>query len=191
MAHAWDSFLATVKVVGVPTPYSAQACQGAAARLGIGSLPDSYREYVGRFGFGEWHDDLTVFVPCHPQLAGSIEDLTGDYKSLVAEVWSGDEHTKDPARMGRLIHFADTTVGFSFAWDPDEKREDGEPGIYMVAFPDVLEYCCHDLLVFLRDYWIGGKINDVYLFEGGERWVTGPVFTVKRPSPPLGKPKAG
>jgi hypothetical protein len=189
VASLWDSFSASVKVVGLPTTYPPAACQESAKRLGLSCFPPSYCEYVQRYGYGEWQEDLFICVPSHPSLVGSVEELANDLESVFWECWAQHKETKDAARMARLVHFASTTMAFSFAWDPEDVRNDGELGIYIVAFPEVLEYCCHDLLVFLRDYWIGGKINDVYLFEGGARWVTGPVFTAERPSPPLGRPK--
>jgi hypothetical protein len=183
--QAWDSFRSGVTLVGVPTAYCRETCDQAAQRLGIGRFPPSYCEYVKLFGYGEWSEDLFICAPCDPSLVGSVEELANDLRSVFAECWASYEGTKEPERMGRFIHFATTTMSFSFAWDPMTRRADGEMGIYLVDFPDTLEYCCHDLLTFLRDFWVGGKINDVYLFYGGVKWKTGPVFTVQRPQLPV------
>ncbi|GMV83981.1 MAG: hypothetical protein AMXMBFR7_51650 [Planctomycetota bacterium] len=176
-AH-WEAFYRSVKIEGSPTVCSAENCALASTRLNI-QLPPSYCEYVSRFGYGEWLEDLSILVPCEPHLVGSVEDFNLDCRSIIEE-WVSYEGTKEPDRLKRLVGFMNKTDGFSFAWDPATKRSDGEMGIYLFQCPEVLEYCCHDLLMFLRDFWIGGRINEVYPFADGERWQTKPQFKVKQ-----------
>ena len=121
----WDVLVRQTTILEGPVrPYSSADCDAAARRLGLPGLPPSYCEYVTRFGFGEWKDDLSICVPCDPKLVGSLDDMVRGDEDLF-DYWlseAKDMIAQGADRFPHLLSFADTTMGFSFSWDSSTRK---------------------------------------------------------------------
>lgn len=101
-------------------------------------LPHSYREFAQRFGAGELAGYYRLSVPVavankynlsqfNAETHGAPEDAMWEY-SAPAEV------------ISRIIFFADTIGGESYAWDPKEIRDTATNEYAIYHFPRAWKY---------------------------------------------------
>jgi hypothetical protein len=182
MEKTWELLERTIRITGRRTPCSAKQCELCAKQMSL-ELPSSYCEYAKRFGLGEWEQDLVTYVPVEPTYNPLFDPSIVSYaesQRSVIDLWISDDkrrrQMKTPERVERLVAFARWTSGFSLNWDTGSKQKNGEMDLYLANYPETCEYCGSNILEFLLDYWIGGKINQVYRFSNNEKWGTSNRF---------------
>jgi hypothetical protein len=140
----WDSLLSQIEVrkwgdnyVSTPGPASLDEYEAATGSR----LPESYRQFILRFGPGELAEKFTIAAPGYSEHRSSqridlavmnrrFQDLPDDF---FASGWD------DPRQARRLILFCERTGGADYCgWDPEDVRDPAAPeyGIYALWHGD-------------------------------------------------------
>lgn len=99
------------------------------------SLPDSYRDFAMRFGYGVLCEMFIIYIPMG-DYGDSVTVRCLALKRMFAETVAEDifEYEPDgsPELVARLVPFGISENGHTLAWDPDSKGK-RESVIYAVA----------------------------------------------------------
>lgn len=176
----WPRLKYETKIVGTPLTYSLPECEQAGLELGIKKVPPSYVAFMETFGAGEWVPDLTLFVPHHPQypLATLVKRARSAHEALTEFLTPPNELSDDPLlqkisrnwrndfdckTLERLICIGGWGTGDELCWDPGKTNSDGEMALCIMTHEETkIIYCGEDLLEFLGEYLIEGKMDEVY-----------------------------
>ena len=115
------------------------ALDRASGELGV-ALPESYREFARRYGYGLTAGLFTIYVPVdsagaqwNTDIVGQSSELRRELDESLDEAWEyfGPEGSLEIVR--RLVPFAGSENGDIIAWDPRDATSADELRIYRVG----------------------------------------------------------
>jgi hypothetical protein len=118
----------------------AEAFTSAERELGI-SLPESYRAFTSKYGFGLTAGLFMIYVPVPASETRRSENLVSSARTLARENREAiaqrffrnyaPDGSEEIAR--RLVPFGYSENGDRILWDPAEKNEEGELAVYVIG----------------------------------------------------------
>lgn len=144
-ADKWRERLQQIQVVVNfdPVPLPTEAALDAYEQDTGTRLPQSFREFLLKFGPGELADEYQIVSPGYEDYSDAVDlaTLNRRFQGYTSMTQRTDESLAeefgDAARARRLVLFASTFGGDRYGWDPDDVRDPAEPeyGIYLVPHP--------------------------------------------------------
>jgi hypothetical protein len=145
---------------------------GYEARTGL-KLPESYREFVLRFGPGELASTFQIAAPGYARydVKVDLDRLTPWFRRVSGLDTRSDAELAntydDPARARRVVLFCTTFGGDYYGWDPQDVNDPAAPeyAVYILARHDTrVRKVADSFRAFIEDYCLG----DGYPREIGE-----------------------
>lgn len=161
----------TQNVTGIPSQADLTFAED---KLGI-KLPDSYKEYVLKYGVGILCDLFTIYVPnsANPHL--ELVQMSQQDKSIIKEniegnLWEYAEPAVDTEWLQTLTPFGSSINGDTVCWDTNRKLENGEYPIVILSSEQEYAVEVATSMSEFIDFCLNGKIDELLPVGQGKKW---------------------
>jgi cell wall assembly regulator SMI1 len=156
---------------GIPTQEDISSAENT---LGI-KLPDSYKDFVLKYGVGLLCDLFTIYVPNAVNTQLELVHMSQQDKNVIIEniegnLWEYAEPTVDTDWLQTLTPFGTSINGDIVCWDANRKLENGEYPIVILSSEQEYAVKVATSMSEFIDFCLSGKIDELLPVGQGKKW---------------------